>query len=508
MWFMGIDMGTSGCKAVVFDEHWNIACQAYREYPMHFPGEGLLELDAELVWENIRAVICEVNQKSAQPVGALAVSAIGDVIIPVGKDGTPVRCSIVDFDARGGAQIERFAACYGPQAFFNTCGMPPLYIGSLAKILWIQQHEPDVYRRVARWATYEDFIVQRLGLTPVASYSEAARTMLFDIRKRDWADEILERIPLERNMLPKTAPSGTLIGQLSEEKMKELGFRAPVSIVTGGHDMVCAAVGAGLDETQPEEAVDIAGTIEGLVCAMPQANTCQAMLENLFPCYPATSGYVTFSVNLTAGCIVRWYRDRINPEEYAWCKANGKNFYEYMQREADPSTPGQLLFLPHFSGSGNPFFCADGLGAMYGLTLDTRREDIARAMVEGLAYELRLHLEAFERAGIQLRAIRSVGGGATIDSQLQLKANITGLRVVKGAVSESSALGAAAYAACGVGALSNPAQAYYTVREKETVFEPDKAAHARFTSQFAQYRRLAYAINGLDTCRTQGAGIR
>lgn len=117
MWFMGIDMGTSGCKAVVFDEHWNIACQAYREYPMHFPGEGLLELDAELVWENIRAVICEVNQKSAQPVGALAVSAIGDVIIPVGKDGTPVRCSIVDFDARGGAQIERFAACYGPQAF-------------------------------------------------------------------------------------------------------------------------------------------------------------------------------------------------------------------------------------------------------------------------------------------------------------------------------------------------------------------------------------------------------
>ena len=145
---------------------------------------------------------------------------------------------------------------------------------------------------------------------------------------------------------------------------------------------------------------------------------------------------------------------------------------------------------------------------MYGLTLDTRREDIARAMVEGLAYELRLHLEALERAGIQLRAIRSVGGGATIDSQLQLKANITGLRVVKGAVTESSALGAAAYAACGVGALSNSAQAYYAVREKETVFEPDEAAHARFASQFAQYRRLAYAINGLDACRTQSTGNR
>lgn len=508
MWLMGIDMGTSGCKAVVFDEHWNVACQAYREYPMCFPGEGLLELDAELVWENIREVIREANGKAAQPVGALAVSAIGDVIIPVDKDGTSVRRSIVDFDARGGTQIDRFAACYGPQSFFETCGMPPLYIGSLAKILWIQEHEPEVYARVARWATYEDFIVQKLGLEPVASESEAARTMLFDIRRRDWAEQILTRIPLTRDMLPKTAPSGTLIGRLPERMRQELGFREEVSVVTGGHDMVCAAVGAGLDETRPEEAVDIAGTIEGLVCAMPEANTCPAMLENLFPCYPATSGYVTFSVNLTAGCIVRWYRDRINPEEYAWCKEHGVNFYAHMQREVDPVVPGQLLLLPHFSGSGNPFFCAEGLGAIYGLTLDTRREDIARAMVEGLAYELRLHLEAFERAGIRLRAIRSVGGGATIDRQLQLKANITGLRVIKGAVAESSALGAAAYAACGVGVLDNPAQAYYAVREKESVFEPDPAAHARFAGQFAQYRRLAYAVNGLDTCRTQGAGTK
>lgn len=502
MWIMGVDMGTSGCKAVVFDESWNIVCQAYREYPMAFPGEGLLELDAERVWEEISNVIREVNEKAEQPVRALAVSAIGDVIIPVDENGNSVRRSIVDFDARGGEEIAAFTEKFGRQRFFDRCGMPPLYIGSLAKMLWIRAHEPEVWQKVRCWSTYEDFIVRKMGLPATASDSAAARTMLFDIRAKTWARDILEAIPMSEDMLPATRPSGTPIGTIPEEKARALGFRESVTVVTGGHDMVCAAVGAGLDEENPSEAVDIAGTIEGLVAAMPEANTCPEMLENLFPCYPATSGYVTFSVNLTAGCIVRWYRDLIHPEEYAWCKANGKNFYEYMQREMDPGCPSAVLLLPHFSGSGNPFFCADGLGAIYGLTLDTRREDIARAIVEGLAYELRLHLEAYERAGIHLKTIRAVGGGATIDRQLQLKANITGLTVVKGAVAESSALGAAAYAAAGMGVLANPAEAYRKVKEKETVFLPDKKAHERFQAQFNKYRQLAYAANALDTGRT------
>ena len=498
MWFMGVDMGTSGCKAVVFDEKWNVACQAYREYPMHFPGEGLLELDSELVWTEISNVIREANEKAEQPVEALAVSAIGDVIIPVDEKGDAVRYAIVDFDARGGEQIAKFYEDFGVTKCFNINGMPPLYIGSLAKILWIKENEPEVFAKTKRWATYEDFIVGKMGLPPVADQSEASRTMLFDIRKRDWSDEIIERIPLTRDNLPIAKPSGTVIGKLSPEMAKDLKFKADVTVVAGGHDMVCAAVGAGLDEENPGTAVDICGTIEGIVAAMPEANTSQTMLDNLFSCYLGAKGYVTFSVNLTSGCVVRWYRNMINPEEYEWCKANNENFYEYMQREMNPEEPGTLLMVPHFSGSGNPFFNPAALGAMYGFTLDTRREDIARAMVEGLCYEQRLHLEAFERAGIKLDTIRAVGGGATIDRQLQLKANITGLRVVKGAVAESSALGAAAYAAVGMGVLNNPADAYNMTKDKEKVFEPDPVAHAKFEEEFKKYKKLVFSANEID----------
>ena len=498
MYFMGVDMGTSGCKAVVFDEKWNIVCRAYREYPTKLVGVGGLELDPEQVIDGIFAVIREANAASQGRTEALAVSAIGDVIIPLKKDGSCVRDSIIDFDPRGGAEIASFTEAFGVRSFFDITGMPPLYIGSLAKILYLRDQEPEHFAQIGRYATYEDFVVERLGLPATVSYSEAARTMLFDIRKKEWAEEILSLVPVKKEQLPKAVPSGAKIGEIPAERAAELGFSGTCAVYAGGHDMVCAAVGAGLNEDEPETAVDIAGTIEGLVASMREANTRPELLQNNLPCYPGCSAYVTFSVNLTAGAVVRWYRDKLAEEDYRSCRADGKNFYEDMLEKLDPANPGTVLVLPHFSGSGNPFFNAEGLGSIYGMNLDTDRKDIARGIAEGLAYELRMHLAAYESAGIRLKTLRAVGGGSAIDTQLQMKANVTGCTVIKGAVTESSALGAAAYAAYGAGVVENPADVYASVRGNEKRFDPDPAAHERFSRKFEQYRELAYGTQELD----------
>ena len=182
--------------------------------------------------------------------------------------------------------------------------------------------------------------------------------------------------------------------------------------------MVCAAVGAGLDERQGGTAVDIAGTIEGIVAAMPEPSTGRTMLKNLFSCYPAYDGYVTFSVNLTAGGIVRWYRDILARDIYDKDVALGRNFYRRMLDGIDIEHPGPLLVLPHFSGSGNPWFNPDAKGVLYGLTLGSTKADISRAIIEGLGYELRLHADAYGKAGIHIKTLRAVGGGARIDRQL------------------------------------------------------------------------------------------
>ncbi len=500
MYLMGIDIGTSGVKAVIFDENWRVVCRAYREYSVSFVTGNLLDLDAETVFDGMCEVIREANRSSPEPVSAFAVSAIGDVIVPVGEDDISVRPSIIDFDPRGDAEISDFCGRFGRRRFFGINGMPPLYIGSLAKILWIRDHEPENYAKVRRWATYEDLMVSKLGLPPTVSYSEASRTMLFDIRKKDWSEEILSAIPLKKELLPKAAPSGAVIGVLPDAVADLLGFSRGVYAVVGGHDMVCAAVGAGLDENRPETAIDIAGTIEGVVAALPEANTTDEMLNSFLPCYLGGKNYVTFSVNLTAGNVVRWFRDNIAPDWYAECRASGRDFYEYMQRTMDPGVPGELTLIPHFEGSGNPFFSTASRGFIYGLTLNTKREDIGRAVIEGLALDLRLQLETFSKAGIGIGAIRAVGGGATIDRQLQLKANVTGIPVIKGYVADSSTLGAAAYAGVGMGAIPDPSEAYRKINRDEVIFAPDGKAHERFLKQYEFYRRLAYSLNSRELC--------
>lgn len=496
---MGVDMGTSGCKAVVFDEKFNIVCDAYREYALSFVGEGLLELDPELVWENIKQVIIEVNAKADKPVNALSISAIGDVILPLKADGTPVRDSIIDFDPRGTQEIKQFAQEFGEGAFFQITGMPPLFIGSLAKILWIKKNEPDVYSSVQRWGTYEDFIVQKLGLPPYVSYSEAARTMLFDIRDKTWSRQVLDQVPMDEKMLAKAVPSGTILGKVQTNLAKELGFATPPEVVSGGHDMVCAAIGAGLDERNSETAVNIAGTIEGIVVAMEQANTGRKMLENSFPCYPGYDGYVTFSVNLTAGSILRWYRDVIAGDTYKECTQSGEDVFEKLLESLSADKPGDMVFVPHFSGSGNPHFDPEAKGVMYGLTLDSTREDLVQAMIEGLCFELRLHCDAFKKAGIDIKTIRSVGGGAKLDKQLQLKANITGRYVIRGNVSESSALGAAAMAGVAMGNIEHPSEAFAAVTKKEKRFEPNETAGSGFEKAYKRFVVLSGKIHEFET---------
>ncbi len=497
MRIMGLDMGTSGCKAVVFNEQWQVVCQAYREYSLYFPGEGMLELDPELVWEKICEVISEANEKTDAPVEALAVSSVGDVIIPLGEDGSPVRNSIIDFDFRGTDEMKRYAQDFGIEALFNITGMPPLFINSLAKILWIKNREEHIYNKVARWATYEDFIVERLGAGKHVSYSNAARTMLFDIRKKDWAQEVLSAVPMGRENLPVAVESGQIIGQVEKGLAEKLGFGSKVSVCSGAHDMVCAAIGAGLNEDCPELAVDIAGTIEGLVVSMKEANTDKNMLDSLFSCYPAYKGYVTFGINLTAGCILRWYRDVIAKDEYEQCGKDSDFFHSIIEK-INTNEPGSVYCIPHFSGSGNPYFDPNAKGAFYGLTLDCTRDDIVQAIVEALCYEIKLQLEAYEESGININKVRSVGGGAKIDKQIQIKANIIDTEVIKGGVAESSALGAAALAAVALGILENPTDAYQKAQHHEKRFLPDTGAAKKFKKTFEKYKQFNTNIHQLE----------
>ena len=154
---LGLDLGTSGCKAIVFDRSWNIVARSSRRYDLIRVGDSGYELDAESVWAMAREAIAEAHARAGAKTDALAISALGDVIIPLGATGTPVRPCILDFDPRGKDEIRDFVAGFGTEKLFETTGMPPLHINSLAKILWFRKNEPETFRQVRRWATFEDY---------------------------------------------------------------------------------------------------------------------------------------------------------------------------------------------------------------------------------------------------------------------------------------------------------------------------------------------------------------
>ena len=250
---LGLDVGTSGCKAIVFDSRWNIVARSHRRYDLIRAGENGYELEAETVWAKLREAIAEAQARAGGKTDAVAVSALGDVIIPLDASGTPVRPCILDFDPRGKDEIHDFVEGFGEAKLYETTGMPPIHINSLAKILWIRKNEPRTYRRVRRWATFEDYILQKLGARTAASYSMAARTMLFDIHRKTWSPDILAAAGLHERDLPQPVPSGEVIANLDGGTAGELGFSTGAAVCSGGHDMVCAAVGAGLDVERPSD---------------------------------------------------------------------------------------------------------------------------------------------------------------------------------------------------------------------------------------------------------------
>ena len=499
MLLLGLDIGTSGCKAIAFDENWSMAAHSHREYDLINAGNNRFDLEAETVWEKCAEAIIEINRSIGRSkIGAIAISALGDVIIPLDDACRTVRPCVIDFDPRGKNEIALFVNDFGTDRLYEITGMPPLHINSLAKILWIKKNEPGIYKKVSRWATFEDYILQKMGVKPAVSYSLAARTMLFDIRNKSWSKDIINAIGVNENQLAQPVGSGSVLEKINDKIAGKLGFSGDVIACSGGHDMFCATVGAGLDINDPTTALNIVGTMEAIVVLMKEPKLNKEMLENLYPCFPGFNDYVSLSLNLTSGSILKWYRDLFSDIVLNQAAKN-KNVYDMLLQGIDPTRPGDLLLIPHFSGTCNPVFNPDSKGTLYGLSLNTGVNDLIQGMIEGLCYELKMHIQGFQNAGVPINRLRIVGGGSRSDKWLQLKANITGVEIINSTLYEASAMGAAALSGSAVGIFDDPYKVIEYTKGKENRFYPSSKAEKKFDEKFIKYQRLNKAVNSYET---------
>lgn len=493
MALIGLDIGTTGCKAIVFDDDGRALGRGAREYPVLTPRAGWAEQDAEQVWGLAWAALAEALAASggAQPV-ALALSVQGEAIIPVDAAGRALRHAILGMDTRTEAECAWLAERVGADGLYRRTGQPTHTINSLPKLLWLRANEPELWAAAAQFLLYEDFFLGRLGGRAVISHCLASRTQLYRLAAGDWDDELLSTCGLERRRLAALAPADGVVGELRPALAAELGLRRPPLLVSGGHDQACAALGSGVLE--PGQAMVSTGTAEVVEVAMAEPALAEPLRRGGISVYRhvVPGRHLAMTLNHSGGLLLRWFRDTCCAGERA-AAGGGADAYDLILRDA-PAGPTDLLVLPHFAGAGTPTLDTGSRGAILGLSFATTRATIARAILEGLTFELRQNLELLHDGGAPIRELRAVGGGARSGLWLRLKADICRVPLLVPEVTEAACLGAALLAGVAAGAYPSLADGVRAAVRAGATVEPDAAAAARYDERYAAYRQVYPAV--------------
>lgn len=496
---IGLDIGTTGAKAIVLDPEGKILGSAFKEYEIIYGELHKAEQDAEKIWK----ITCEVIKKAIRDVKKTSITAIslsvqGDAIIPIDKKFNAIHNAILGMDYRSHQQVEEFKNIFDSKEIFDLTGMRPHPLNSLSKILWFRENFPLKFKDMFKITTYEDYILAKLGGKLFIDYTMASRTMAFDIHSKKWSQYILNKLKINKNIFSEAVGSGVNVGKIKKEVADELGLSQNIHLVTGGHDQTCAALGAGV--TKDGIGVISTGSAEVLSTAFFTPITNDIMFKSFYPsyCYLVEDMFFTFSLNHIGGLLLRWYRDNFSNIEISEAKRKKINSYEAMITKMPKSEPSKIMFLPHLNGSGTPFNDLHSKGAIIGLTMSTSRHDLVRAILESQSYELKINLNTLMEASIRINRLVAVGGGSKSDIWLQIKSNVLNKPIQTLKNIEAASLGSAILAGYGAGIFNSISEGVDNVVKPDKIFEPEPKISKKYQEMFSIYTKIYPAIREIN----------
>ncbi len=495
MSLLGIDIGTTRCKAAVVSVDGRCLGEASREYALVHPRPGWSEIDAPALWTKVQDVMGGAVAAAGRtdPVTALSVSAMGEAAVPVSRDRAILGNSIPSCDPRGGEYIKALVGDLGCDTLYRINPNPPGPHYTLPKLLWLREHQPEFFARTDHFLLWSDLVAFMLGGPAVCNLSHANRTLLLDLDAADWSDRLLTWAGLDRQVLGRVVAPGTVIGEVAADMAARLGLPRGVKIVAGGHDQSPNALGCGC--ITAGSAVCGIGTFECLTPVFEKPRDPLAMLAlNLNIEHHVLPGlYVSFLFN-QSGSLVRWFRDTFAAAE----TADGE-FDVYARLNAElPTEPTRLLVLPHFEPPPWPGYIPDSAGAILGLKTTTTRGEILKAIMEAATLHFVDGVKALRGLGTDTREFVASGGGARSDAWLQIKADIFGVPFVRLRNSEAGVTGAAMLAGLATGVYASPREAVAAQVRRARVFEPDAVRHARYREKAALHRQLYPALREIQ----------
>lgn len=465
--YIGLDIGTSGTKAALINESGATIKFHQVNYDFYNIKNGYRELDAVNVWNAVKTCLNMVGKSSY--VKTITVSSLGEAIIPIDKLGNPLSPSITGTDVRGAEELERILSDVASEKLTDITGLNISTIYSANKICWLKKNNPEIYEKAWKIVTFQDYVIFRLTNSAIIDYSMASRTLLFDINNNKWSDELLSITGIEKNKLSKPVRAGTIVGNLKSGIAKELGFIGEVDVVVGTHDHICNAIGSG--SINDGDCTNTVGTTEGLTYLLSgnQIST-DAIGKYHISCEPFVleEMYNTVAWINTSGVLLKWFvkefiKDLENEELI--------NAYTKLNKKMDED-PTNLLIMPHFSGAATPHMDSMSKGAILGLTLATKKEDIYKALIEGVNFELKLIIDCLKKAGYKISKLTATGG-ALSEQLLQIKADVLGQNVHTVENKQTGTLGGAIIGAVAIGDFNNITEAISSMVIEGKTFKPD-----------------------------------
>lgn len=497
---IGLDVGSSSVRALLFDAGLREVAKAAVATPTVPLADGRVDYDPEALWQavvtTLRRAMAEVP--AGTPVAGVAVASVGESAVPIDAAGRPTHNAIAWFDGRTAGEAQWLQERLGPERIFAVSGLRADTMFGLCKLLWLKGHAPEAFARTVRWLNIADWIAFRLSGEAATDFSLASRTLALDIRRREWATEILDDIGISPALFAPLHPSGTAIGTVRADVAATLGLPAGVVVGTGGHDHICGAIAAGA--AAPGVLLDSMGTAEALFLPTPAPLIDPVVLERGYAqgtvAVEAPFNYLMGGIHYAGGA-VEWFRRTL---------ADGTDHATLIDA-ASAIGPGSggLCFVPHLRRSAMPHPDDRARGAFLGLTADTTRGALFRALLEGLACEAHLGLEGMLTLpdAAPLEEIRVIGGNVQNALLLKIKASVYGRPLILPDQSEGSALGAAMLGGLAAGVFDDLAAALALIAGDTTTVEPEPAwteAYAAlfedvYKDSFAALRPLNHALH-------------
>jgi xylulokinase len=495
-YLIGIDVGTTGAKTILIDQRGDLVASSLEEYPLHTPRPKWAEQDPADWWRaTVNSIKNVLAQSRVKPddVKGLGLSGQMHGLVLIDKDHNVLRPAILWCDVRTTEQCHYITEKVGKDLLVRSTCNPALEGFTAPKVIWVRDNEPEIYEKAFKMMLPKDYVRFLLTGEIASEVSDAAGTILFDVRNREWSREVLDKLEISPDLMPPCYESIDVCGRITPKVAEMTGLKPGTPVVGGGADNACTAVGNGIVVTGKTSAS--IGTSGTMLTPTDTPEVDPDLRAHTF-CHCVPHKWYIMGVMLSAGGAFRWFRDTLGDKEIEQAKEKGIDPYEILTEEAAKVEPGceGLVFLPYLIGERTPHGDANAKGVFFGLTLRHKKEHIVRSVMEGVTFGMRDSLEIIRGLGLNVGQITATGGGARSDLWRQMQADIYGAEVVTINIAEGPAFGAAILAGVGAEVYNSIQEATSEIVKVTSKTQPIKDNVKVYEEYYQIYRSLYPAL--------------